>query len=166
MIALLAALATLANPEPAAAPDKPRAEPPPVTFKAHSAEYLPKERRAVMTGNPLVTMTRGDATLVCRRLVAERDEKGRTRKATCEGDVKLTQGGRVVTCAVAVYEDPPARVTCTGSPTLRDGESVVSGEELVYELDADRYTLRGQLEGKFVQEPGKAPPFQVPGTKP
>ena len=164
MLCLLATVAALAAPEPAAAPKQ--AEPPAVTFRAHSAEYLPRERRAVMTGNPLVTMSRGDATLVCRRLVAERDEKGRTRKATCEGDVKLTQGGRVVTCAVAVYEDPPARVTCSGNPTLRDGESVVRGEELVYELDADRYTLRGQLEGTFVQEPGKTPPFQVPGAKP
>lgn len=166
MLVLLATLSALAAPDPAATPTPQAGEPPPVTFKAHSAEYLPKERRAVMTGNPLVTMTRGDATLVCRRLVAERDEKGRTRKATCEGEVRLTQGGRVVTCQVAVYEDPPARVTCRGNPTLRDGESVVSGEELIYELDADRYTLRGQLEGKFVQEPGKAAPFQAPGAKP
>jgi lipopolysaccharide export system protein LptA len=163
MVPLLATLAVLAA-DPAT-PAAAQGEPLPVTFRAHTAEYLPRERRAIMTGNPLVTMIRGDATLVCRRLVAERDEKGRTRKATCEGDVKLTQGGRVVTCAVAVFEDPPARVVCRGNPTLRDGESVVRGEELVYELDADRYTLRGELEGKFVQEPGKELPFQVPGGK-
>jgi lipopolysaccharide transport protein LptA len=156
MLGFLALAAALSAPaEPPARP-----APVPVTVRFDEAEYRPRDRQTVMTGKPRVTLTRGDVTLACRRLVADNDEKGKIRKAVCEGDVELTRGTLVVTCATAVYEDAGARVTCKGEPTIREGQSVTTGEELTYELDADRITLtRGK--GTLVPEPGQELP--IPG---
>jgi lipopolysaccharide transport protein LptA len=153
--ALVLAVALRAPAEPTARP-----APVPVTVRFEEAEYRPRDRQAVVTGKPRVTLTRGDVTLACRRLVADNDEKGKVKRAVCEGDVELTRGNLQVTCATAVYEDDGARVTCKGEPTIRQGQSVTSGEELVYELDADRITLtRGK--GTLVPEPGQELP--IPG---
>jgi lipopolysaccharide export system protein LptA len=150
--ALLAALVAAAASQPAV----------PVDVDADSIEYRYKERRTVMTGDPLVTLTREDAVLVCRRLVAEMDDAGRISRAICQGDVKLTRGERVVTCAQATFESAAGRVTCDGSPELRDGPSVVRGERLVYELDADRVLLT-RATGTLLQQPGqKLPPLATP----
>lgn len=153
MLALLAMAAAMAAPR---APARP--EPPPVRIQFEEAEYRYRERRTLMTGKPFVTLTREDAVLVCRRLTAENDERGKLRVATCEGEVKLTRGERVVTCATAVYDDAGARVTCRGSPVIREGASELSGEELTWELDADRITLtRGK--GTLVPQPGQELPL-------
>ncbi len=126
---------------------------PPVTVDAEEVQYLYKERKVVFTGKPLVTLTREDAVLTCRKLVAENDEQGRIRKAICSGDVKLTRGTRTVTCQTATFEEKAARVTCSGNPVLRDGENVMRGEELVYDLAADTATLTG-AKGVILPPPG------------
>ena len=157
MIAAMLLAAALAAPAPAAAGSVP------VEVEADAIEYRYKERRTVMTGKPLVVLTREDATLVCRRLVAEMDQAGRIARATCKGDVKLTRGERVVTCAQAVFESAAGRVTCEGAPELRDGPSIVRGEKLVYELDEDRVLL-SRASGTVVQQPGqKLPPLGKAG---
>lgn len=166
-VALLVALA-LAAPQSAPARPPPAAPPAasprsaakgvPVDVDAASIEYRYKERRTVMTGDPLVTLTRDDATLVCRRLVAEMDAAGQIARATCEGDVKLTRGDRIITCQTATFDNPNARVTCDGSPELRDGASTVRGERLVYDLDDDRVTLT-RAKGTVVQQPGQQLPL-------
>lgn len=147
MIAAFLLAAALQAPQVSA-----RAKAVPVEVHADAIEYRYKERRTVMTGKPLVTLTREDATLVCRRLVAEMDEEGRIARAVCEGDVKLTRGARQVTCERARFESAAGRVTCEGAPELRDGASVVKGELLVYELDDDRVTL-SRAKGTVVQPP-------------
>ena len=126
---------------------------PPVTVDAAEVEYLYKERKVVFTGKPFVTLSREDARLTCRKLVAENDAEGRIRKATCTGDVKLVRGTRTVTCETATYEEAGSRLTCTGDPVLRDGESVMRGDVLVYDLAADRATLSG-AKGTIVPPPG------------
>ena len=126
---------------------------PPVTVVAEEVQYLYKEGKVVFTGKPLVTLTREDATLTCRKLVAENDADGRIRRAVCTGDVKLTRGTRVISCETATYEEKAARVTCTGNPVLKDGESVMRGEVLAYDLAEDRATLTA-AKGTIVPQPG------------
>ena len=130
---------------------------PPVTVVAEEVQYLYKEGKVVFTGKPLVTLTREDARLTCRKLVAENDAAGKIRKATCTGDVKLVRGSRVVTCETATYEERTARVTCTGNPVLRDGENVMRGDVLAYDLADDRATLTS-AKGTIVPPPGQAIP--------
>jgi lipopolysaccharide export system protein LptA len=148
---IAAALAALAL---AAAPPEPAAASPQVTVDADEIQYLYREGKVVFTGKPLVRLTREDAVLTCRKLVAENDESGKIRKATCTGDVRLVRGPRVVTCDTATYVEAQARVTCAGNPVLRDGDNVLRGEELVYDLAADQATLTG-AKGTIVPKPGQ-----------
>ena len=129
----------------------------PVTVDAEEVQYLYKEGKVVFTGKPLVRLTREDATLTCRKLVAENDAAGKIRRATCTGDVTLTRGPRTVTCETAVYEEATARVTCTGNPVLRDGQSVLRGEVLAYDLADDRATL-SSARGTIVPRSDQALP--------
>jgi len=140
----------------AAALRAPQDAPPPVRIEAQDVDYRLKEGKTVMTGNPRVTLTRGDAVLTCRRLVLDNDARGKVQRATCEGDVRLVRGGRVVTCQSAVYEYEAARIVCRGTPTLVDGHSEMTGEELIYDLDEDRVRLtkgKGTLRDMAVPAP-------------
>jgi lipopolysaccharide transport protein LptA len=149
---------TLVNVAVAAAPALKSAAPaPPTHVRAATADYDYKRHRTVMTGAPLVTLTRADATLVCKKLVADSDDAGQIRHATCDGDVKLTRGEREVTCAHATYEASTGKVVCVGDPVLKDGASVIRCEELVYLLDEDRVALK-QPKGTLVQKPGQELP--------
>jgi lipopolysaccharide export system protein LptA len=157
-LALSLALALGAPRAGSAAPAKaPGAAPPPTHVENTDIEYRYKDRRIFMTGRPLVTFTREDAVLVCRKAVGENDEAGEIRRATCEGDVRLTRGERTVTCQRAVYEAASGKVTCRGEPVLREGDSVVHAELVVYELDTDRVTLT-KAKGTLVGKPGEPSP--------
>jgi lipopolysaccharide export system protein LptA len=133
---LLALLLSAEGPTAQAAPE-------PVRVEAAEVRYAWGARTVTFTGKPLVTLTRGDATLTCRRLLAENDEAGTIRRATCEGEVRLVRGQRVVTCERAVYEHAAARVTCQGNPVLRDGGAEARGDALVYDLAEDAVSLQG-----------------------
>ncbi len=160
-VLLLAATGTAAGTTPRAATGPAgggRAKaPPPTHVDADHIEYRYKERQTIMTGKPLVTLTREDATLVCKRLVADSEDSGDIRDAVCEGDVKLTRGERTVTCLRATYEGLTGRVICRGDPVLRDGESVIRCDEVVYELDEDKVLLK-HPKGTLVQKPGEPLP--------
>jgi lipopolysaccharide export system protein LptA len=140
---LLLAAAVVAAPVPS----------PPVQVDADEVQYLYKQQKVVFTGKPLVRLTREDAVLTCRKLVAENDDQGRIRKAVCTGDVRLSRGSRVVTCQAATYEERSATVVCTGEPELRDGESVMRGDRLTYDLREDKVTL-SSAKGTVVPRPG------------
>jgi lipopolysaccharide export system protein LptA len=129
----------------------------PTYVQAATADYDYRHHRTIMSGAPLVTLTREDAVLVCRKLVAENDDAGAIRRATCEGDVKLTRADREVTCARAVYEAATGKVVCQGDPVLKDGASVIHSDEVVYDLDADKVFLK-KPKGTLVQKPGQALP--------
>ena len=157
-IAQLAALPTSTPPPAPASRTAAQVQPPPPTHvEADHIEYRYKEHETVMTGKPLVRLTRADAVLVCRRLVAENDEAGDIHHAVCEGDVKLTRGERIVTCNRATYEAETATVICRGDPVLHDGESVMFCDELIYDLDQDKVQLK-RPKGTIVQKPGQPLP--------
>ena len=169
MSALLAAAAALAL---EAAPQPPGADRPPVHVDAEQVQMLYKQRRVVFLGKPLVRLTREDAVLTCRKLVADNDAQGRIRRAVCTGEVRLTSGERVATCEVATFDAQASTVVCTGSPELRDGKTVMRGEELTYDLAADKVVL-SQAKGTVIPRPGEepAPPVrpragQPPGGAP
>lgn len=168
----LALVLALAAPAAQAAPGARRPEkaaqgaaaPPPTQVQAAAADYLYRERRTILTGKPLVTFTREDATLVCRRAVADNDAQGDIQHAVCEGDVKLTRGERVVTCQRATFEAAEGTVVCRGDPILRDGGTVMHCEEVTYDLDRDRVYAR-QVKGTVVQKPGQGLPVHSKAAK-
>lgn len=129
---------------------------PPVHVDADEVQVLYKEKRVVFLGRPLVRLTREDAVLTCRRLVAENDAQGRIRRAVCTGEVRLTRGERLATCEVATFDAGASTVVCRGNPELRDGKSVLHGEELTYHLDEDKAVL-SQAKGTVTPRPGEEP---------
>lgn len=136
ILAVLAAVAPLAGP----ALRVPGAHGP-VTIDAAELRYVNPKHQIILTGAP-VRMTRDDAVLTCRRLVATNDDAGRIARAVCSGDVRLVRGTRTVTCDTATYEDAASRVICEGSPVvLEDGATEAKGDRLVYDLASDEITL-------------------------
>ena len=113
----------------------------PVHVEAAQVQYNNRNGEVVFVGAPLVRLTRENAVLLCRRLVAENDEEGHIRRAVCTGDVKLTRGEKVVTCEKATFENATSKVVCVGNPVLREGRSVMYGRELTYDLAEDRALL-------------------------
>jgi lipopolysaccharide transport protein LptA len=124
---------------------------PQVKVKYEEVLYDKRMHKAVFTGKPLVEVTRGDAVLVCKKLVAENDEQDQIRTAVCTGDVKLTRGARQVTCEQGTFDNETGRVTCEGNPIYRDGKSVANGKRLVYDLNTDNVTMTGQGQATVVQ---------------
>lgn len=119
---------------------------PPVRVDAAEVRYAFQRREVTFTGKP-VTLTREDARLTCTRLVARNDQAGEIATATCEGDVKLVRGERVVTCRRGVYENATARVTCEGDAVLRDRGSEARADRAVYELKTDEVRLESATGG-------------------
>ena len=113
----------------------------PVRVDAVQLRYVYPKRQVIFTGDPLVRLTRGDAVLTCRRLVADSNEAGRVERATCSGDVKLVRGTRTVTCETATFRSAQSQVVCEGHPVLQDGGTVARGDTLVYDLTSDEVTL-------------------------
>jgi lipopolysaccharide export system protein LptA len=129
---------------------------PPVQIDAEEVQYLYKDHKVIFVGKPLVKLTREDAVLTCRKLVAENDAEGQIRRAVCTGDVKLVRGGREATCETATFDNQANTVVCRGNPVLRDGKSVVEGEELTYDLGEDKAVL-SHAKGVVVPAPGQEP---------
>ncbi len=155
---LVIALAALAG---AAVPAAEAARAAPVHVDADEVHYAFQKREVTFTGkgtNP-VTLTRDDARLTCRKLVAKTDEAGQIVTAACAGDVRFTRGARVVTCERATFEAAAERVVCEGDPVLRDGGAEVRATRIVYELRSDEAKAEGAkmtLPGDEVEQRRKA----------
>ena len=148
MIAQLALLVALAAPSLTRLPATGGGT---VTVSAATVRYVFPKHRIEYTGNP-VRLTRGDAVLTCKRLVAQLDEADQVQQATCEGDVRFERADKVVTCAKATYEEAASRLTCApspageGKPVIYSGGLTATGTLLVYDLGKDEVTMDG-VEG-------------------
>ncbi len=148
-LALLLALAAFAP--PAASSIGPKT---PVRVDADVVHYAFQRHQVTFTGTAAkpVTMTRDDAKLTCKQLVAQTDETGRITSAACSGDVHFARGARAVTCDRATFDDAQERIVCEGNPVvLRDAGSEARGARLVYELRNDEV----QLDQAVVTLPGE-----------
>lgn len=141
---------------PTAKPPPVRAGEGPVRVAADEVHYAFQRREVVFTGSP-VTLTRDDATLTCRRLVATNDAAGQIAKATCVGDVRFARGERVVTCERATFDNASDRLVCEGNPVLRQGATEARATRLVYDLRSDEARLEGA--------PGAPTRIVVPGEE-
>jgi lipopolysaccharide export system protein LptA len=166
--ALLIALAAMAGAAPPAARGPKGA---PVRVDAEEVHYAFQKREVTFTGKDAkpVTMTRDDATLSCRRLVAKTDDAGQIVSAACAGDVRFVRGVKLVTCARATFEAGAERVVCEGDPVLRDGGTEARGTRLVYELKSDEAKLEDAqiiLPGQEVEQRQKELEERRKGRKP
>ncbi len=126
----------------ASAPASREARKAPVRVDADEVHYAFQRNEVTFDGTP-VTLTRDDAKLQCRKLVAHTDAAGRIVSAACEGDVRFARGARVVTCERATFDDADDRVMCDGNPVLHDAGTEATGTRLVYDLRSDEARLEG-----------------------
>jgi lipopolysaccharide export system protein LptA len=117
----------------------------PVRVDADEVQYAFQRKEVTFTGKRPVVLTRADATLSCRRIVAKTGETGRITAATCNGDVRFLRGDRVVTCDQAEFDDTADRVICEGNVVLKDAGSEAKGSRLVYDLKADNAKLENAV---------------------
>jgi lipopolysaccharide export system protein LptA len=155
--AALLALALLAAPAPRGREAMPHG---PVRVDADEAQYAFQRREVVFSGKRPVVLTREDATLTCRKIVAKTDEAGQIVAASCVGDVRLERGARLVTCDNATFEEAAERVICVGNCVLKDSGSEARGNRLVYDLRADEVKLedavRITLPGEEIEQRRRA----------
>lgn len=140
--AVLLALALSAAPSARAREAAPRG---PVRVDADEAQYAFQRREVTFTGKRPVVLTREDATLSCRKIVAKTDDAGQIVAASCTGDVRFARGLRVVTCDQATFEEAAERVVCNGNCVLKDAGSEARGTRLVYDLRADAVNLENAV---------------------
>jgi lipopolysaccharide export system protein LptA len=150
-VAALAAAPSSGSARPAPAPSSDALRRGPVRVDADEVQYAFQKREVTFSGQRPVTLTRDDATLTCRRIVAVTDEAGQILTATCTGDVRFTRAPRTVTCDHATFENATDRVVCEGNAVLRDAGTEAHGTRLVYDLRADE----AKLEGAIITVPGE-----------
>jgi lipopolysaccharide export system protein LptA len=142
------------------------ARPVPTHVDADLIRYNWSTRKVTMVGKPFVTLTREDLVLTCRRLVGDNDATGQLARATCEGDVKLVRGSRIVTCDRAQYDRDAARVICEGNPVLRDGETEARGKRLTYLLIPDEVLLEEAVQATLPAQQLEPPTRKPPPARP
>jgi lipopolysaccharide export system protein LptA len=117
----------------------------PVRVDADEVQYAFKRKEVTFTGKKPVVLTRSDATLSCRKIVAKTGDTGRITAAACSGDVRFIRGERVVTCDHADFDDGADRVICEGNVVLKDAGTEATGTRLVYDLKADNAKLENAV---------------------
>lgn len=143
-LALFIALSALAG--PAAELGKRQ----PVRVDSDEVQYAFQKREVTFTGKRPVVLTRDDATLSCRRIVAHTDDAGQIVTAVCTGDVRLVRGLQIVTCDGATFDNAAERVVCEGNAVLRNGAQEGRGARLVYDLKSDEAKLEGTPQAPTV----------------
>jgi len=139
----LVALALAAGPGPAPTAEVLKRSP--VRVDADEVQYAFQKKEVTFSGKRPVVLTRADATLTCRRIVAKTGETGQITSAACHGDVRFARGERVVTCDQANFDDAADRVICEGNVVLKDAGTEARGTRLVYDLRADNAKLEGAV---------------------
>jgi lipopolysaccharide export system protein LptA len=126
-----------------------------VRVDADEVQYAFQKHQVTFSGKRPVVLTRDDATLTCRKIVALTDDAGQIVTATCVGEVRLARGNRLVTCDQATFHEAEEQVICEGNPVLKDGGTEAKGTRLVYDLRADEVKLEGAqitLPGVEIEE--------------
>jgi lipopolysaccharide export system protein LptA len=102
------------------------------------------QRKNAITYTGRVAAQQGETTLNSQVLTAYYDpEMKGLREVIAEGQVQVTQGGRVATGSKAVFSDRDQTITLTGNPVVRQGNSQVSGARIIFFMEQDRAVVEG-----------------------
>ena len=67
------------------------------------------------------------------------------------GDVRVSQGGREMSCDRAIYHHRAERLDCTGAAVLREGSDEVMGEAIEFDLAARTVVVTGRTRLRMNQ---------------
>ena len=114
----------------------------PIYITADGMEVDQTKNTIIYKGRVVTVQT--DMTMRSEILTAYIDpETKKMKQIIAEGKVNATQGNRVATGEIAVFDDAAKTVTLTGSPVMRQGNSQVSGVKIIYYTETDKAVTEG-----------------------
>lgn len=123
----------------------------PIHIVSDRLDAFNEKKLAVFTGN--VVATEGDKVIKSDQLFIyykNVENKGGVKKAGAEseagdleriearGNVRITQGKKIVTGENAVYLNDDQKIIVTGNPVMKDGVNTIKGDKIIVLLDEDR----------------------------
>ncbi len=84
-----------------------------------------------------------EMVLTSDRLKVFLDQKGKVKRVVATGNVRVEQGGRVITSSKAEYNPTKETVVFTGSPKAWQGKNVVMGKRILYFVKENRSVVEG-----------------------
>ena len=127
----------------------------PIQIVSDKLDAYNEQRMVVFTGN--VVATEGDKVIKSdilqlyykkegekhRKPVKTNAETGDLDRLEAKGNVRITQGSKIVTGEKAVYLSDDQKIIVTGKAVMRDGDNVIKGDRVTVYLDEDRGTVEG-----------------------
>ncbi len=128
--------------EPEAEPKEPASGSPgekvsrdPVEIDADQVILKRATNQAVFTGN--VVVIRGDYRMTSRKLTVSYGDNHRITHLLSEGDVRVTEAGRVATSNRAEFDTVEEVLTMIGDAVITEGDNVIHGDRVVFDIRAD-----------------------------
>jgi lipopolysaccharide export system protein LptA len=130
----------------------------PIEIVSDRLDAYNQEKLVVFSGN--VVATQKDRVIKADRVFVyyKKNDKAaakQTRAAEnagdivrieAQGNVRVTQGERIVTGEKAVFFNNEQKIVMTGNPVMREGNNVIKGDRIVVLLDEDRGVVESSRE--------------------
>jgi len=122
----------------------------PIEIVSDRLDAYHQERLVVFSGN--VVATQKDKVIKADRVFVyyKKNDKVAARRTTtmesaddldrieARGNVRVTQGERIVTGENAVFFNNEQKIIMTGNPVMREGSNIIKGDRIVVLLEEDR----------------------------
>jgi len=152
IILLTSWVLTVAAQEKAAERKKAPKKGEPIIIVSDRLDAYNEEKLVVFSGNVVATqldrVIKADRILVFNKKDKPAKEASIERKSETEagdierieakGNVRVTQGERIVTGEDAVFFNDDQKIIMTGNPVMREGVNVIRGDRIIVLLDEDR----------------------------
>lgn len=113
-----------------------------ITITSDRMELDQKKNTVIYMGN--VVTVRGKVTMKSDTLTATYNpEMKRLTKVVAEGNLEVTQGNRIATGTIAIFNSDDNSVVLTGDPVIRQGNSQISGCRIIMFINEERGVVEG-----------------------
>ena len=130
----------------------------PIEIVSDKMEAYNDQRMVVFTGNVMATeadrVIKSDVMhLYYKKEGGKKSSKapqgsGDLERIEVKGNVRITQGTKIVTGEKAVYLNDDQKIIVTGNAIMRDGDNVIKGDKVVVYLNEDRGTVESRPGGR------------------
>jgi len=130
----------------------------PIEIVSDRLDAYHREKLVVFSGNVVATqknrVIQADRVLVYYKKndkkVAAQSRRGETSddldRIEARGNVRVTQGEKIVTGDKAVFFNDEQKIIMTGNPVMREGSNVIKGDRIVVLLDENRGVVESSRE--------------------
>jgi len=131
----------------------------PIEIVSDRLDAYNDEKLVVFSGNVVAIQT--DKTIRANQLYVyykkkKEDKSGKDLKTNTEagdldrieakGNVRMTQGEKIVTGESGIFYSDEQKIIMTGNPVLKEGDNIIKGDKIVVLLDEDRGVVESSKE--------------------